>query len=237
MDTVTHLLLGYLLGQGVFDDPVLVLLVTIMGVLPDLDTVTWAAPNRFGTLRHRGQTHSILLGFVASLGAATLAWALAGVAWPLAFLAAFLGFASHVVLDVVNWGCWVYWPWRSDRIQYTVQYGLKGPFLTSTAAGAVLLFAHTASPRAAGWLEMALSMVWLGYLGGKVAVKAYLHRVHGAGATITPTHHPLVWHVASRAAPGGVLHRVLHVRDAAGAPTVAGVADAAAAPVAVTTDR
>src|SRR5271157_2520466 len=62
MDPFSHILLGYLLGFGVWGPGGLpyVVAAAIAGALPDLDVALYPLARRFPLLRHRGVSHSIL---------------------------------------------------------------------------------------------------------------------------------------------------------------------------------
>ncbi|HWG92036.1 MAG TPA: metal-dependent hydrolase [Candidatus Thermoplasmatota archaeon] len=195
MDTLTHLLIGYLLGASLFGDPALVTLVTVMAVLPDIDTVSWFAPRLIPSLRHRGQTHSLALGIPLALAAGLLTWLLAGTPLWATLAASFIGWASHLVLDVLNWGCAVMWPWSPERVHYTIQWGLRGPMIASAAGISVLLLIAEGAPRQLGLAVTVIGLGWLVYLALKLAIRVYLGRRNGEAAAVTPTGHPLVWTV------------------------------------------
>ncbi len=113
MDPFSHLLLGYLLGFGIWGPGGLqyVVAAAIAGALPDLDVVFYPLSHRFPLLRHRGSSHSILgVTVLAAVGCFVvpplMAWGLGsafGQGSVLAFFVALeVGGLSHVFLDSLD---------------------------------------------------------------------------------------------------------------------------------------
>ena len=113
MDPFSHLLLGYLLGFGVWGPAGLqyVVAAAIAGALPDLDVALFPLSRRFPLLRHRGVSHSILgVTVIATVGCfvipPVMAWSLGpafGQGSLVAYFAALeIGGLSHVFLDSLD---------------------------------------------------------------------------------------------------------------------------------------
>ncbi len=199
MDGITHLFVGLLLGASLAaGEPALVALVTAFAVLPDIDTITWAFPKAFPGLRHRGVTHAIVVGEAAAAMAAA-AFAMSGLAsFPVAFLFASIGFLSHVMLDILNWGCLALWPWVRTPIEYTVQPGLTGTAVTSTAGLVVLGGTYALAPGRLAAVVAVFGSLFIAYLALRVVLKVVAHGVHGRDPWILPTANPFVWLVYPR---------------------------------------
>jgi membrane-bound metal-dependent hydrolase YbcI (DUF457 family) len=128
MDPFSHLLLGYLLGFGVWGPGGLqyVVAAAIAGALPDLDVALYPLSRRFPLLRHRGVSHSILgLTVIALVGCfvipPAMAWGLGpafGRGSTLAYFAALeIGGLSHVFLDSLDhWSVPIFAPF--SRVEY-----------------------------------------------------------------------------------------------------------------------
>jgi membrane-bound metal-dependent hydrolase YbcI (DUF457 family) len=129
MDPFSHLLLGYLLGFGLFGVQGLqyVVAAAIAGALPDADVALFPLSHRFPLLRHRGISHSIVgVTVIAVVGTWLVPWAFAlafgtgfasGAPWAY-FVALEVGGLSHVLLDAMDhWSVPIFAPFR-DR-EYT----------------------------------------------------------------------------------------------------------------------
>ena len=199
MDFLTHILVGYLLGAGVFDAGALVWWTAVAAYAPDFDVFLWPLAKKYKLFRHRGITHSLPAG-VLTVGLGSLVmWGLFGVPFHLALAAGAIGWVSHVVLDVFNWGCLLLWPWKTDIVEWTVQDHLTKPSLASALSlVALYLVATQGGPVSLSALETGLLVAWSGYFLWRVANKAYLTRHHGSDAHILPTARPLTWRVAVR---------------------------------------
>jgi membrane-bound metal-dependent hydrolase YbcI (DUF457 family) len=109
VDPFSHLLLGYLLGFGIWGSAGLpyVVAAAIGGALPDADVALYPLSHRFPLLRHRGVSHSILgVTVIAAIGCLfvprAMAWGL-GSAYSdgstlVFFVALEVGGLSHVFL-------------------------------------------------------------------------------------------------------------------------------------------
>lgn len=218
MDSLTHLLIGYVLGTTLFDgSPALVALATFMAFFPDLDTLSWVLPGPFRRLRHRGATHSLVVGASASAALAVPVALLANVPWPSALFAALIGFISHVALDVLNWGCLLLWPWKRHGVEFTVQAGLAGPFVASALGFAAIAIASRFDAHDA--TALAVGLAWFAYLVAKVLLKALLLARHAPRVVAWPTASPLAWRVVETRVADG--ERVTRYFDSRFAPLLA----------------
>jgi membrane-bound metal-dependent hydrolase YbcI (DUF457 family) len=132
MDPFSHLLLGYLLGFGVWGTGGLqyVVAAAIAGALPDLDVVLFPLSRRFPLLRHRGISHSIFgVTVIAVVGCfvvpPAMSWGLGsafGQGSPLAYFAALeIGGLSHVFLDSLDhWSVPVFAPFSPVEYHFDV---------------------------------------------------------------------------------------------------------------------
>ena len=191
MDAITHLLVGRVLAHAVGGGP-LGWLVTAFAVLPDVDTVTWAFPRLRRYLQHRGLTHTLPFGAAASALAAA-GFALAGWAsFPVAFLVAFGGWSSHVLLDVLNWGAPVLAPWRRARVEFTVHGGFVWSAVLATLGTIALAAVDAWAPAIAPALAAAFAAAYVAYFGIRIAARLHFGRRH-PGRRLVPTWNPLVW--------------------------------------------
>ncbi|MGP8072623.1 MAG: metal-dependent hydrolase [Thermoplasmata archaeon] len=132
MDPFSHLLLGYLLGFGIWGPSGLqyVVAAAIAGALPDLDIVFFPLSRRFPLLRHRGISHSILgVTVIAIVGCFVvpplMAWGL-GSAFGQGSIVAFfvaleVGGLSHVFLDSLDhWSVPIFAPFSPREYHFDV---------------------------------------------------------------------------------------------------------------------
>ncbi|MGP8077028.1 MAG: metal-dependent hydrolase [Thermoplasmata archaeon] len=132
MDPFSHLLLGYLLGFGIWGPSGLeyVVAAAIAGALPDLDVALYPLARRFPLLRHRGVSHSIFgVTVIAAVGCFVIprlmAWGLGsdfGQGGPLPFFVALeVGGLSHVFLDSLDhWSVPIFAPFSSTEYHFDV---------------------------------------------------------------------------------------------------------------------
>jgi membrane-bound metal-dependent hydrolase YbcI (DUF457 family) len=132
MDPFSHLLLGYLLGFGVWGPSGLqyVVAAAIAGALPDLDVAFYPLSRRFPLLRHRGVSHSIFgVTVIALVGCfvipPALGWGLGpafGKGSTLAYFAALeIGGLSHVFLDSLDhWSVPIFAPFSPVEYHFDV---------------------------------------------------------------------------------------------------------------------
>ena len=175
MDPFSHLLLGYLLGFGLWGPNSLnyVVAAAVAGGLPDADVALYPLARRFPLLRHRGISHSIVgVTIIAVVGTWLVPWALglafgpafaAGAAWAY-FVSLEVGGLSHVLLDAMDhWTVPIFAPF-SDR-----EYGFDadrianfGAMSFTIAAYAILLYEHNRAPL---WAWEVTSWVLLAAVG------------------------------------------------------------------------
>jgi len=132
MDPFSHLLLGYLLGFGVWGSAGLpyVIAAAIAGALPDLDVALYPLSRRFPLLRHRGVSHSIFgVTVIAAVGCfvvpPVMAWGFGpsfGQGSLLEFFAALeIGGLSHVFLDSLDhWSVPIFAPFTPVEYHFDV---------------------------------------------------------------------------------------------------------------------
>jgi len=125
MDPFSHILLGYLLGFGLWGPGGLqyVVAAAVAGGLPDADVALFPLARRFPMLRHRGISHSIVgVTILAGVGTFVVPWALglafgtafaAGSAWAY-FVSLEVGGLSHVLLDAMDhWSVPIFAPFSA----------------------------------------------------------------------------------------------------------------------------
>ncbi len=194
MDSLTHLVFGACIGEGLLARPLgkrALLWGGIAQSLPDVDVLAalWLPPAE-NLLVHRGITHSLLAAGVAAVGLAGVAarWrpAVPFRAWALFFA---LQFAVHDLLDTCNaYGTGLLEPFSEKRFSFHLLY-VADPLFTLPLLGAVLglLWFKTGHPlrRKAA----ALGLLWPAvYLGGAAFAKARTNQalVHSLAARNIP---------------------------------------------------
>jgi membrane-bound metal-dependent hydrolase YbcI (DUF457 family) len=132
MDPFSHLLLGYLLGFGIWGPTGIpyVVAAAIAGALPDLDVALHPLSRRFPLFRHRGISHSIVgVTIIAAVGCLVvpevMAWGLGpdfSSGSPLEFFVAMeVGGLSHVFLDSLDhWSVPVFAPFSTREYHFDV---------------------------------------------------------------------------------------------------------------------
>jgi membrane-bound metal-dependent hydrolase YbcI (DUF457 family) len=132
MDPFSHILLGYLLGFGIWGPAGLqyVVAAAIAGALPDLDVVLFPLSRRFPLLRHRGISHSLLgVTVIALVGCFVIpplmTMALGSQFGQGSLLAFFLalevGGLSHVFLDSLDhWSVPIFAPFSATEYHFDV---------------------------------------------------------------------------------------------------------------------
>lgn len=197
MDALTHLFVGRLLAAGLAGSEHAVALgwiATVFAVLPDADTVTWAVKPLRRYVRHRGITHTLPFGIGASLLAGALAATFSWAPFWAAATVAFVGFLTHVGLDVLNWGAPVLWPWRKTTVEWTIHGGFLWSALFSASSVVVLTLLTSFAPHAVGWTAAAMAAGFVGYLALRATSKLVQQRRH-PGQWILPTANPFRWRV------------------------------------------
>ncbi len=144
MDTISHALVGYVAGKGLWlDKKLLMILVASCSVL-DLDTfagiVGWETVFGF----HRGPVHSF---FFASLISLSMAAAYTGYMRTSArtFVSVLLmclgGFYSHLFLDLATpWGTEVLWPFVTKRVTLSLTPFLDPLFFAVLLSAFILIY-------------------------------------------------------------------------------------------------
>lgn len=194
MDGITHILVGRLLASAFPASPALGWVATLFAVLPDFDTITWVVKPLRRYLRHRGLTHTLPFGVGASLVAGVVC-ALAGWApFVPTVLVAMLGWASHVTLDVLNWGAPVLAPWRRAPLEWTIHGGFAWSAALSVGSLATLFALHLRAPAWEAPVSWAMGAAFVAYLAFRAAMKLRAMRRH-PGERVIPTGNPLVWAV------------------------------------------
>ncbi|UCG22690.1 MAG: metal-dependent hydrolase, partial [Chloroflexota bacterium] len=97
--------------------PALLIMVVILSLLPDIDSVVGVLTGDFGRF-HNNLTHSLFVGFVVALVFGILAsWKERSSFWPLLVVALFC-YELHVMMDAltVGRGVMALWPFSSVRI-------------------------------------------------------------------------------------------------------------------------
>jgi membrane-bound metal-dependent hydrolase YbcI (DUF457 family) len=153
MDPFSHLLLGYLLGFGIWGPSGLqyVVAAAIAGALPDLDIVFFPLSRRFPFLRHRGISHSILgATVIAVVGCFVVPVLMArglgsefGQGSPLSFFVALeIGGLSHVFLDSLDhWSVPIFAPFSPREYHFDVDRIVNvGSMAFTVAAYALMLY-------------------------------------------------------------------------------------------------
>jgi membrane-bound metal-dependent hydrolase YbcI (DUF457 family) len=153
MDPFSHLLLGYLLGFGIWGPAGLqyVVAAAIAGALPDLDVVLFPLSRWFPLLRHRGISHSILgVTVIAAVGCFVVPPLMArgpnpdfGQGSPLSFFVALeVGGLSHVFLDSLDhWSVPIFAPFSPREYHFDVDRILNiGSMAFTVGAYALLLY-------------------------------------------------------------------------------------------------
>jgi len=150
MDPFSHILLGYLLGFGIWGPNGLqyVVAAAVAGGLPDADVALYPLSHRFPLLRHRGISHSIVgVTILAGVGTFVVPWALglafgsafaSGVPWAY-FVSLEVGGLSHVLLDAMDhWSVPIFAPF-SDR-----EYGFDADRIANFGAMSFTVAAYAA---------------------------------------------------------------------------------------------
>jgi inner membrane protein len=178
VDSLTHLVLGACIGEGLLGRPLGKRALLWGGVaqsLPDVDVLAalWLPPAE-NLLVHRGITHSLVAAGVAALGLAWVATrrgsAVGFRTWALFFA---LQFVVHDLLDTCNaYGTGLLEPFSGRRFSFHLLYVADPLFTLPLLVAALLLWrvktGHSLRKRAA-----ALGLLWAAvYLGGAAFAKA-----------------------------------------------------------------
>ena len=172
MDPFSHLLLGYLLGFGVWGPGGLqyVVAAAVAGALPDLDVALYPLSRRFPLLRHRGVSHSIFgVTVIAVVGCfvipPSLAWGLGpafGQGSLLSYFAALeIGGLSHVFLDSLDhWSVPIFAPFSPVEYHFDVDRIVNVGSMTFTVIAYVTMIYERGRVPVAVWA--ATTWIFLG---------------------------------------------------------------------------
>jgi membrane-bound metal-dependent hydrolase YbcI (DUF457 family) len=221
MDPFSHLLLGYLLGFGIWGPASMqfVVAAAIAGALPDADVLFYPVSRRFPLLRHRAISHSLVgVTAIAAVGAfvvpPAMAWGLGpgfAVGSPLVFFAAMeIGGLSHVLLDSLDhWSVQIFAPFSrrqyhfdADRI---VNVGAMGFTVFSYT---LMLYERNRIPVGywvtTSWLLLAAVVL---YLGVRILGRWLVEEVRRQGQYdgVIPQGNPLRFLLARKDKSGGRL--------------------------------
>ena len=169
MDPFSHLLLGYLLGFGIWGPGQLqyVVAAAIAGGLPDADIALYPLSRRFPLLRHRGVSHSIFgVTIIAAVGCVVVPRAMG---WglgpdfsrgpPLVFFVAMeVGGLSHVFLDSLDhWSVPILAPFSQREYQFDVDRIVNVGSMAFTVVGyGVMLYERGRVP-----VELWVATTWV----------------------------------------------------------------------------
>jgi membrane-bound metal-dependent hydrolase YbcI (DUF457 family) len=169
MDPFSHLLLGYLLGFGIWGPAQLpyVVAAAIAGGLPDADIALYPLSRRFPLLRHRGVSHSIFgVTVIAVVGCfvvpPAMGWGLGpdfSRGSPLVFFFAMeVGGLSHVFLDSLDhWSVPILAPFSPREYQFDVDRIVNVGSMTFTVVGyGVMLYERGRVP-----VELWVATTWV----------------------------------------------------------------------------
>jgi membrane-bound metal-dependent hydrolase YbcI (DUF457 family) len=165
MDPFSHLLLGYLLGFGIWGPGGLqyVVAAAIAGALPDMDIAFYPLSRRFPLLRHRGISHSILgVTVIAAIGCFVVPPLMGrglgidfGQGSPLTFFIALeVGGLSHVFLDSLDhWAVPIFAPFSPREYHFDVDRIVNvGSMAFTVVAYALMLYERGRVPLELGTL-------------------------------------------------------------------------------------
>jgi len=185
MDPFSHLLLGYLLGFGLWGPGGLpyVVAAAIGGGLPDADVALYPLSKRFPLLRHRGISHSIVgVTIIAGVGMFAVPYAMgellgpafsAGALWKF-FVSLEVGGLSHVLLDSMDhWSVPILAPFSEREYRFDADRIVNvGSMAFTVIAYALLLDEHGRAPvwlwSLTTWLLLVLAV---GYIATRFLVR------------------------------------------------------------------
>src|SRR5208282_194447 len=177
MDPFSHLLLGYLLGFGLWGPSGLpyVVAAAVGGALPDADVALFPLSDRFPLLRHRGISHSIVgVTLIAAVGCLLVPRAMAWGLGPnyssgstlLYFVALAIGGLSHVFLDSLDhWSVPIFAPFSRKEYQFDVDRIVNvGSMAFTVVAYATLVYERGRVPVAlwadTTWVFLAVVLIY-----------------------------------------------------------------------------
>jgi len=181
MDPFSHLLLGYLLGFGLWGASGLqyVIAAAIAGALPDADVALYPLSKRFPLLRHRGASHSILgVTVIAAVGMLVVPYAMgqllgpffaAGPLWKF-FVSLEVGGLSHVLLDSMDhWSVPIFAPFSEREYRFDADRIVNVGSMAFTVIAYGLLLEERG--RAPVWLWSLTSWLLLALAVGYIALR------------------------------------------------------------------
>jgi len=185
MDPFSHLLLGYLLGFGLWGASGLqyVIAAAIAGALPDADVALYPLSKRFPLLRHRGVSHSILgVTVIAGVGTFAVPYAMGQLLGPVFatgplwkfFVSLEVGGLSHVLLDSMDhWSVPIFAPFSEREYRFDADRIVNvGSMAFTVVAYGLLLDEHGRAPvwlwSLTSWLLLALAV---GYIATRLLVR------------------------------------------------------------------
>jgi membrane-bound metal-dependent hydrolase YbcI (DUF457 family) len=183
MDTVTHGLVGALIGKAFFaedpptagaswldrprtEDRVAILAATLGAIFPDVDVIAplLSSDNLAFLTLHRGVTHSLLMLPLWASGLALLAaWLARQIRWPAPELATLVsifgaGLAAHIFLDLVtSWGTMAWSPLDHTRLSWDTVFILDLSVTSAALVPQLAAWVHRRADRAV-WFAVGL---WL----------------------------------------------------------------------------
>lgn len=177
MDPFSHLLLGYLLGFGIWGPSGIpyVVAAAIAGALPDLDVTLYPLSRKFPLLRHRGISHSIVgVTIIAAVGCLVVPEAMArglgssfGMGSPFEFFVAMeVGGLSHVFLDSLDhWSVPIFAPFSGQEYHFDVDRIVNvGSMAFTVVAYATLVYERGRVPVAlwadTTWVFLAVVLIY-----------------------------------------------------------------------------
>lgn len=196
MDPFSHLLLGYLLGFGLFgvQGVQYVIAAAVGGALPDADIALYPLSRRFPLLRHRGVSHSILgVTVIAAAGTWLVPWSFAqafGAGFASGSLVAYfvaleVGGLSHVLLDAMDhWSVPIFAPFRDRAYSFDAdRIANVGGMAFTVVAYALLLDERGRAPvwiwQLTSWLLLAAV---LAYFAVRLTTRWWVEAARRAGS-------------------------------------------------------
>jgi len=181
MDPFSHLLLGYLLGFGVWGPSGIQYVVTaaVAGALPDADVALFVLSKRFPLLRHRGISHSLVgVTIIAGVGTILVPYALGrafgpqfanGSPWGY-FTAMEIGGLSHILLDAMDhWSVPIFAPFSPQEYHFDADRIVNVGSMSFTVLAYVILLEERG--RVSIWVWSLTTWVLLAVAIGYIAVR------------------------------------------------------------------
>ncbi|MCI4353553.1 MAG: metal-dependent hydrolase [Thermoplasmata archaeon] len=177
MDPFSHILLGYLLGFGLWGPAGLQYVVAsaFAGALPDADVVFYPLSTRFPLLRHRGMSHSVVgVTLVAAGGTFLVPQILAWAFGPqfgegsllFFFIALEVGGLSHVMLDAMDhWSVPIFAPFSKQEYHFDADRIMNfGAMAFVVFSYALMIYERSRVPvkiwEVTAWLLLAAAFVY-----------------------------------------------------------------------------